>query len=121
MKADLPLEQHLQVDLVFLSFAQLLHLHVEAILNFTGILNERALPAKSPVANEINTVEQKATAEGSVSGNNGTYDETTFDGYQDIMKANGRMRREDELKKMKEARLKNRSSAPVGGETKKLE
>jgi len=82
---------------------------------------EASTSFKSPVANEINPVEQKATAEGSVSGNTGTYAETTFDGYQDIMKANGRMRREDELKKMKEARLKNRSSAPVGGETKKLE
>jgi hypothetical protein len=52
VRADLPLEQLLQVDLVFLSFAQLLHLHVKLILDLTGILNEVALPAKSPVANE---------------------------------------------------------------------
>jgi hypothetical protein len=36
------------------------------------------------------------------------YDETTYDGYQAILDANGSNNREDELKAMKEARRKNR-------------
>jgi glycine/D-amino acid oxidase-like deaminating enzyme len=36
------------------------------------------------------------------------YDETTYDGYQAILEANGSSNREDELKAMREARRKNR-------------
>jgi len=49
-------------------------------------------------------------AEGS--GSNTNYDETTYDGYQEIFKANASDDRQDELNKMREARLKNRSSTP---------
>jgi len=54
----------------------------------------------------------KITAEGSGSASDKNYDETTFDGYQEIFKANASDNRQDELNKMKEARLKNRSSEP---------
>ena len=39
------------------------------------------------------------------------YDEKTFDGYQTIQQANSRQSREEELKLMKEARIKNRQKA----------
>ena len=57
-------------------------------------------------------------AEGSGSYKN-DYDETTFDGYQEIFKANASNNRQDELAKMKEARMKNRSSIPPRGVDKK--
>ncbi len=52
-----------------------------------------------------------STAEGSGSYKE-SYDETTYDGYQEIFKANASNNRQDELNKMKEARMKNRSSTP---------
>lgn len=57
------------------------------------------------------TTTASAAAEGSGS-NNQNYDETTFDGYQEIFKANASNNRQDELNKMKEARMKNRSKTP---------
>lgn len=43
-----------------------------------------------------------------VSGGTDDYGETTFDGYQDIMSANSRKSREEELHAMREARRQNR-------------
>eukprot|EP00532_Pseudo-nitzschia_australis_P003466 CAMPEP_0168185506 /NCGR_PEP_ID=MMETSP0139_2-20121125/13882_1 /TAXON_ID=44445 /ORGANISM="Pseudo-nitzschia australis, Strain 10249 10 AB" /LENGTH=797 /DNA_ID=CAMNT_0008107345 /DNA_START=321 /DNA_END=2714 /DNA_ORIENTATION=+ len=54
----------------------------------------------------------KEEVEGSSSNDGENYDETTYDGYQEIFKANASNSREEELKKMKIARLSNRSSAP---------
>ena len=38
-------------------------------------------------------------------------DETTYDGYQDITEANSSVSREEELRKMKEARMENRAKS----------
>ena len=71
-------------------------------------------PPSSPsgaLASEEDTPAPQNTAEGSGAGNQ-NYDETTFDGYQEIFKANASDNRQDELNKMKEARMANRSDTP---------
>jgi len=68
---------------------------------------------------ETSMVSSTATAAGSATASNSNYDETTYDGYQEIFKANASDNRQDELKKMKEARMKNRSSDPPRGVRKK--
>jgi glycine/D-amino acid oxidase-like deaminating enzyme len=73
--------------------------------------NTNEKEAIEELASEEDTAARPNTAEGSGSGDQ-NYDETTFDGYQEIFKANASDNRQDELNKMKEARVKNRSSTP---------
>lgn len=73
---------------------------------------------ESSVIAEIDTTPSSSTpndgveGSGSYSSNGANYDETTYDGYQEIFKANASNSRKEELEKMRLARLKNRSSAP---------
>jgi len=75
--------------------------------------DEVAASSETPVNTNtaVDPAPTTSAAEGSGSYKE-SYDETTFDGYQEIFKANASNNRQDELNKMKEARMKNRSSEP---------
>ena len=73
--------------------------------------NESKAPEKIETPSAATATRAVPEAEGSGAYKE-NYDETTFDGYQEIFKANASNNRQDELAKMKAARMKNRSSAP---------
>jgi thiazole synthase len=75
-----------------------------------SISSEGTTPSNDDIPVTPSHTSAAAASEGS--GANKNYDETTFDGYQEIFKANASNNRQDELNKMKEARMKNRSSTP---------
>eukprot|EP00536_Pseudo-nitzschia_multiseries_P018719 jgi/Psemu1/230060/e_gw1.2973.5.1 len=58
------------------------------------------------------TPKDEVEGSGSYSTESSNYDETTYDGYQEIFKANASSSRQEELEKMKLARMQNRSSEP---------
>ncbi|VEU44445.1 unnamed protein product [Pseudo-nitzschia multistriata] len=67
---------------------------------------------ETPPSNGIPTDEVEGSGSAPSSGSGENYDETTYDGYQEIFKANASSSRKEELEKMKLARISNRSSAP---------
>lgn len=73
----------------------------------SGNSNQRSAETQEEVHNIVGSKTQAEASDGS------GYNEKTYDGYQDIIKANASTSREDELRAMREARQRNR----IGRET----
>jgi hypothetical protein len=74
----------------------------------TSMTNDDVESPTSTSTTTIPVVPATAATTTKVSTSSSSYDETTFDGYQDIQQANSRTSREDELLAMKVARQQNR-------------
>eukprot|EP00537_Pseudo-nitzschia_pungens_P002496 CAMPEP_0172378482 /NCGR_PEP_ID=MMETSP1060-20121228/69442_1 /TAXON_ID=37318 /ORGANISM="Pseudo-nitzschia pungens, Strain cf. cingulata" /LENGTH=844 /DNA_ID=CAMNT_0013106201 /DNA_START=375 /DNA_END=2910 /DNA_ORIENTATION=- len=73
---------------------------------------ESSQPSEVTTTANISSPKDKVEGSASYSKESSNYDETTYDGYQEIFKANASSSRQEELEKMKLARMKNRSSEP---------
>ena len=75
---------------------------------FIANLTDEETDLKNELKNDEQMKVNKAESSAPMEESNGKYDETTFDGYQTIQKANSRTTREEELIAMKKARMSNR-------------
>ena len=73
-----------------------------------SIEQEKQAQGKDATKNGTATAEESPDANGSSEGSGDDYNESTFDGYTAIQSANSRSSREEELKAMRESRIKNR-------------
>merc|ERR1711865_195898 len=71
-------------------------------------LNPNASSIKGQSSSLSSTSGTTAATSSGDDNNSKDYDETTYDGYQDILDANASDNREDELEAMRKARMKNR-------------